>query len=279
MAHRLARAYGGRAVDVIHIAKELADEKQAQLATQASPVAFAEDLEYSELSLEDFYSESFLGPEALLVPDYPFIEAEVVFGVRHDWVVRPEDFLARRSRLAYLNKEAAMRAIPRVVQLMARELHWDRARQSAELVRCVEFMRHFGGSKPTVRNSTMRLATRADLLDVFRKTKRPHAPGLTQDTLRLASEMLNHILTDAELEDCLQFAATFTAPVATSTGKKSTPASPVAPPAAAVPAGVVPFEAFAAWWNSERLNPELKEMKQHKSANMEQMEGSGSMFG
>ena len=91
--------------------------------------------------------------------------------------------------------------------------------------------------------------------------------------------MLNHILTDAELEDCLQFAATFTAPVATSAGKKSAPASPAVPPAAAVPAGVVPFEAFAAWWNSERLNPELKEMKQHKSANMEQMEGSGSMFG
>lgn len=276
VANRLARAYGGRAVDVIHIAKEMADEKQAQIEQKASPVAFAEDLEDSQLSLEDFYSESYLGPEALLVPDYPIIEAEVVFGVRHDWVVRPEDFLARRSRLAYLNKEAAMRAIPRVVQLMARELHWDRTRQSAELKCCVEFMRHFGGSKPTVRNSTMRLATRADLLDVFRKAKRPHAPGLTRDTLRLASEMLNHILTDAELEDCLQFAESNVA--VSPSPKGAAPAASVVS-AAAVPAGVVPFEIFAAWWNSERLNPELMEMKQHKSANMAQMEGSGSMFG
>lgn len=271
MANRLARAYGGRAVDVIHIAKELSDARQAQVAqvTQARPVAFAEGIEdpemaaEMEIALEDYFSENYAGPEALLVPDYPFIEAEVVFGVRHDWVVRPEDFLARRSRLAYLNKEAAMRAIPRVVQLMTRELKWDRARQSAEMQRCVEFMRHFGGSKPSVRGSTMRLATRADLLDVFRKAKAPHMQGLSRDTLRLASEMLNHILTDEELEDCLKYAVTAPAPA---TG-------------AAAPVGVVSYEAFAAWWNSERLNPELVEMKQHKSANMEQVEGSGALFG
>lgn len=274
VANRLARAYGGRAVDVIHIAKELSDARQAQV-TQSRPVAFAESIEDPEMAaemevaLEDYFSENYAGPEALLVPDYPFIEAEVVFGVRHDWVVRPEDFLARRSRLAYLNKEAAMRAIPRVVQLMARELKWDRTRQSAEMQRCVEFMRHFGGSKPSVRGSTMRLATLADLLDVFRKAKPSHMLGLTRDTLRLASEMLNHILTDEELEDCLKYAAT--APV-TITSKNGAPA-------AAAPMGVVTYEAFAAWWNSERMNPELVEMKQHKSANMEHMEGSGALFG
>lgn len=275
VANRLARAYGGRAVDVIHIAKELSDARQAQVAqaTQARPVAFAEGIEdpemaaEMEIALEDYFSENYAGPEALLVPDYPFIEAEVVFGVRHDWVVRPEDFLARRSRLAYLNKEAAMRAIPRVVQLMARELKWDRARQSAEMQRCVEFMRHFGGSKPSVRGSTMRLATRADLLDVFRKARSPFAEGLTRDTLRLASEMLNHILTDEELEDCLKYATT--APVSAA-GKSRAPVAP---------AGIVNYEAFAAWWNSERLNPELVEMKEHKSANMEQVEGSGALFG
>lgn len=260
-------------MDVIEIAKELSEAKQAGM-TQSPPVAFAEDVEDAQMaeslsmSLQDYFSDGFAGAEALLVPDYPFIEAEVIFGVRHDWVVRPEDFLARRSRLAYLNKEAAMRAIPRVVQLMAQELKWSRARQSAEILRCVEFMRHFGGSKSAHLGTTMRLATRADLLDVYRKAKAHHAQGLTRDTLRVASEMLNHILTEEELADCLHYAEEAV----------SIPARNGTPPTA-VPPGVVTFESFSSWWNSERHNPELVEMKQNKSANVEHLEGSGALFG
>lgn len=286
VAHRLARAYGGRAVEVVKIARELAEQKKARQEKRrgssmedsnsrneyesdnhALMEQFARNLDPEEVLL----SESYTGEEALLVPDYPIIEAEVVFGVRHDWVVRPEDFLARRCRLAFLNKDVALRAIPRVVQLMAQELHWNRARQSAEMQRCVEFMRHFGGSKPVLADSSVRLATRADLLEVFRKAKPPQVPGLTRYTLQLASEMLNHVLTPEELEDCLQYAESLSYAQALS----GQPGAAVAPHTH----GVVGFEAFAGWWNSDRLNAGLTDLKESKSAKVSDVQGSGAMFG
>jgi glycerol-3-phosphate dehydrogenase len=289
VARRLARAYGGRAVDVIKIAKEIAEEKKARQEkngkdrggmVEEDPTATEQFV--FDLELGDVVSEGYAGPEALLVPDYPFIEAEVVFGVRYDWVMRPEDFLARRTRLAFLNKDAALRAIPRVVQLMARELKWNRARQSAEIQRCVEFMRHFGGSKPVLKGPSVRLATRADLRDVFRKAKPQHAQGLTRDTLQLASEMLNHVLTQEELEDCLQYAESipYSDHMSASTGAGAAAApSSVYPHAPTAFAGVISFEAFEGWWNSERLNPGLVELKASKSANVSQIQGSGALFG
>ena len=268
VARRLARAYGGRAVDVIQIAREISDAKKAAHDKKSSSGKNGNgngDPELAPIKLdlepEETLMEAYAGPEALLVNDYPVIEAEIVFGVRHDWVVRPEDFLARRTRLAFLNKDATLRAIPRVVQLMAKELKWNRARQSAEVQRCLEYMRHFGGSKPAVHEPTLRLATKADLVEVFRKAtgKATHAAGLTRDTLQIAGELLNHTLSEEEIEDCIQFSEQ------TEYTQKLE--------------GVVSYEAFSEWWNSERLNPGLVAFKARQSANTGNIEGSGAMFG
>lgn len=280
VARRLARAYGGRAVEVIHIAKQLAEEKQAELerlrasGALTSPAVSTDDEHLRmNLSPDEQLAREFAGPEVLLVPDYPFIEAEVIFAVRHDWAVRPEDFLARRTRLAFLNKDAAMRAIPRVVQLMAQELKWDHAKQSAEMHRCVEFMRHFGGSKPTnAKDAQVRLATRADLFDAFRKAKATTDMGLNRDTLQLASEMLDHILSEEETQDCLTYAQSFVSERANGSTKSAHTQS-------VAPEGMVTFEAFASWWNSERLNEGLSQLKESKKASMDQVQGSGTMFG
>jgi hypothetical protein len=42
---------------------------------------------------------------------------------------------------------------------------------------------------------------------------------------------------------------------------------------------VISFEAFEGWWNSERLNPGLVELKASKSANINQVQGTGALFG
>lgn len=99
VAHRLAKAYGGRARDVLRISREELGE---------------------------------LGRGGRLVPGYPYIEAEVVYAARHEWALYADDILARRTRLAFLNKNATLRAIPRVVELMAQELGWDEDRQHEE---------------------------------------------------------------------------------------------------------------------------------------------------
>jgi glycerol-3-phosphate dehydrogenase len=84
VAKRLSKAYGGRAHEVLRIAKE-------------------------ELGM--------IGRGDRLVPGYPYLEAEVIYAVRHEWALTADDIIARRTRLAFLNKDAAIRAIPKVVKI------------------------------------------------------------------------------------------------------------------------------------------------------------------
>ncbi|GFR47463.1 hypothetical protein Agub_g9190 [Astrephomene gubernaculifera] len=66
-----------------------------------------------------------------LVAGHPYLEAEVVYCVRHEYCQTPADFLARRTRLAFLDARAALRALPRVVELMGAECRWDAATRAA----------------------------------------------------------------------------------------------------------------------------------------------------
>ncbi|MEX2535204.1 MAG: FAD-dependent oxidoreductase [Trueperaceae bacterium] len=56
-----------------------------------------------------------------LVPGYPHIEAEVLYGAAFEMACTPEDILHRRTRLAFLNEKAAKEALPRVRELLAME--------------------------------------------------------------------------------------------------------------------------------------------------------------
>lgn len=67
-----------------------------------------------------------------LLPGHPYLKGELLHAVRHELVLKPEDFLARRIPLALLDSAAARAALPVVLQVMARELGWDRARQESE---------------------------------------------------------------------------------------------------------------------------------------------------
>lgn len=67
-----------------------------------------------------------------LHPDHPFLEAEVVFGVRHEMAMRVMDVMARRIPLALLDRDAARKVFPRVIDLMAGEMAWDAGRREVE---------------------------------------------------------------------------------------------------------------------------------------------------
>jgi glycerol-3-phosphate dehydrogenase len=68
-----------------------------------------------------------------LHPDLPYCGAEVVWATRHEMARTVEDVLARRTRALFLNARAAEAMAPEVARLMAGELGWDAARQSAEI--------------------------------------------------------------------------------------------------------------------------------------------------
>ena len=49
-----------------------------------------------------------------LVRGHPMIEAEVPYACRHEFCEHAEDFIARRTRLAFLDTSATEQALPRV---------------------------------------------------------------------------------------------------------------------------------------------------------------------
>ncbi|KIX06437.1 uncharacterized protein Z518_04413 [Rhinocladiella mackenziei CBS 650.93] len=79
-----------------------------------------------------------------LSPLYPFVDGEVRYAVRHEFAQRAVDVIARRTRLAFLNAQAALEALPRVIDLMAEELNWDRKRKNLEWKESVAFLASMG---------------------------------------------------------------------------------------------------------------------------------------
>lgn len=64
--------------------------------------------------------------------EFPYIEAEVKYAIK-EYACTAIDVLARRTRLAFLNVQAAHEALPRIVDIMAAELNWDKSRKKVRL--------------------------------------------------------------------------------------------------------------------------------------------------
>jgi glycerol-3-phosphate dehydrogenase len=77
-------------------------------------------------------------------PLYPFIDGEVRYAVRHEYAQTAVDVIGRRTRLAFLNAQAALEALPKVIDLMAEELNWDTKRKKVEWKDAVQFLASMG---------------------------------------------------------------------------------------------------------------------------------------
>ncbi|KAE8335163.1 hypothetical protein BDV24DRAFT_144402 [Aspergillus arachidicola] len=75
---------------------------------------------------------------------YPFIDGEVRYAVRHEYAQTAVDVIARRTRLAFLNAEAALEALPSIIDLMSEELNWDNKRKDLEWKESVGFLSSMG---------------------------------------------------------------------------------------------------------------------------------------
>jgi glycerol-3-phosphate dehydrogenase len=58
-------------------------------------------------------------------PDFPNIQAEVIWAVRNEMALKLEDILSRRIRILILDAQAAIDAAPKVAKLMAAEMGED----------------------------------------------------------------------------------------------------------------------------------------------------------
>lgn len=100
-----------------------------------------------------------------LVPQLPFIEAEVRYGARAEAACTAVDVISRRMRLSFLDVNGALASLPRVVDLLADELGWDAERKGRELDAAVGFLRSMGLDQDEMRQ---REVVRVEGVDVAR---------------------------------------------------------------------------------------------------------------
>lgn len=68
-----------------------------------------------------------------IVPNLPYLKAQIFHAVRHEMALTLRDFMMRRTRLLYETRDGGLSAAPEVARLMASELGWDQARIQEEL--------------------------------------------------------------------------------------------------------------------------------------------------
>lgn len=72
------------------------------------------------------------------------IDAEVRYAVRNEYAQTAVDVIARRTRLAFLNAQAAYDALPTVVEIMADELGWSFSERQRQIASAVKFLGSMG---------------------------------------------------------------------------------------------------------------------------------------
>ncbi|KAL1952637.1 hypothetical protein VTO42DRAFT_4590 [Malbranchea cinnamomea] len=115
VARHLARSYGDRAWEVARLSSSDTSDDAQQQAHQKR-----------------------------LSPAYPYLEGEVRYAVKNEYALTAADFLSRRTRLAFLDTQAALEALPKVIDLMGEELHWNQAKKESEWTETVKFLTSMG---------------------------------------------------------------------------------------------------------------------------------------
>ncbi|KAK8086165.1 Glycerol-3-phosphate dehydrogenase [Apiospora phragmitis] len=83
-----------------------------------------------------------------IAPLYPFVDGEIRYAVKHEYAQTAADVLARRTRLAFLNAQAALEAMPRVIDIMSEELGWDSKRKEREWKDTLSYLQSMGLPEP-----------------------------------------------------------------------------------------------------------------------------------
>ncbi|XP_074072052.1 glycerol-3-phosphate dehydrogenase, mitochondrial [Macrotis lagotis] len=108
-----------------------------------------------------------------LVSEFPYIEAEVKYGIK-EYACTAVDMISRRTRLAFLNVQAAEEALPKIVDLMGRELNWSDDKKREELDVATKFLYYEMGYKSRSEQLTDSSEISLQPADIERYKKRFH---------------------------------------------------------------------------------------------------------
>ena len=96
-----------------------------------------------------------LSPRFFGSPWYIVIDSEVRYAVRYEYAQTAVDVIARRTRLAFLNAQAAFDALPCIVDIMAEELGWSYSQRRKQIAAAVKFLGSMGLPPPLTLSSNL----------------------------------------------------------------------------------------------------------------------------
>uniref|UniRef100_A0A7S1FPT7 glycerol-3-phosphate dehydrogenase n=1 Tax=Corethron hystrix TaxID=216773 RepID=A0A7S1FPT7_9STRA len=105
----------------------------------------------------------------VLVEGYPYLECEIEWACKNEMVITVKDMLTLRTRLAFINSEAAKSVAPRVAEIMGNTLGWSKQEKKSQLAEAQQYLSEFGGPVPNttcVRKLTT--VTKNDIRDLFK---------------------------------------------------------------------------------------------------------------
>lgn len=77
-------------------------------------------------------------------PEFPYIEAEIPYAIHKEYARTLIDFIARRTRLSFLDARACNESIQRIADIMAKELGWNNAKKNEEIIKAKKYLLTMG---------------------------------------------------------------------------------------------------------------------------------------
>ncbi|OLY77819.1 Glycerol-3-phosphate dehydrogenase, mitochondrial [Smittium mucronatum] len=82
-------------------------------------------------------------------PDFPFIEAEIYYSINQEYARSIPDVLGRRIRLSFLDSKAAYESIPKIGNIMAKQLGWSQEKLEEECQIAHDYIISMGYESPS----------------------------------------------------------------------------------------------------------------------------------
>jgi glycerol-3-phosphate dehydrogenase len=193
-----------------------------------------------------------------LADNYPYIDADVSWACR-EYACTIEDVLSRRTRLAFLNRDAALEALPAVADIMAKELGWTDKVKQQQIVAAEKYVNSYSGRISENFHYKLKSAKYENVRDVFDVINTSENGDLHKHEVEEVAEILGLKLTKTELEKV------FKEMDKTGTGRVS-------------------YEAFEHWWNEAANSPFHRVLCKElglfgmKDEDLKEM-GGGALFG
>ena len=194
----------------------------------------------------------------LLVDHYPYIDADVIWACR-EYACTIEDVLSRRTRLAFLNKDAAMEAIPVVADIMAKELGWSAKVKQKQIEAAEKCINTYGGRISDTSEDKLKSGIYKNIRDVFDAIDSNENGFLEEDELEEVATILGFDMSPKDVEKAFN---------EMDIEKK----------------GRVSIDDFIKWWTKSSNSPFRKKLSEQlglKALSHEDLKnlGPGTMFG